>query len=387
MPSTVNNDVNRVQLLRAFSPRPILSYKDDRKFFTSFKKNIESTFLAIDTFENVLVIGDHGSGKTSLLNHISYQLDDDNDTILIKFSALTLTNFDQRNLLKKIVDDLRENSKKLRPKSDKILEGVLFAIDGPRRQVQLEEEEEEEEEEERTKESKDYSKLLDRFTAIIEHLKKDQIKVCIIIDDIDKIDSGLVWLTFRNIRDQIWKLKISIILTALPNQISEITKSPLDHFFSYWVKISMFDFKSTRELVKRRLDYAHSDIEIGGDAIEETLRRTGGNPRDILDIFRRVFESKKTSNVISRHDIENISVIFSNKLPSIEKEIFNYLVHNPNSSSSSADFVKKIGVSRSRIAQILSKLRKEGCIVSKQEGRVVRYYVTESGLERRKEIV
>ncbi|MEK7175308.1 MAG: hypothetical protein AAB693_00680, partial [Patescibacteria group bacterium] len=102
--------------------------------------------------------------------------------------------------------------------------------------------------------------------------------------------------------------------------------------------------------------------------------------------FRKVFESEKTSGVINREDVEQVGIIFSNKLPSIEKEIFNYLVHNPNSSPSSDDFTKKMRVSRSRIAQILSKLRKEGYIVSKKEGKTVKYYVTESGLDRRKEI-
>ncbi len=378
MSSTVNSNSNKIELLRAFSSRPILTHEEDKKLFTSFEKNIESIILAIDTFENALIVGDHGSGKSSLLNHISHKLTDDENTLLIKLSALNLENFNQQNFLKHVIEILREESKQYRSKSGKLLDGFIRTMGDKRMQDELEER--------RAKEYSDLSKLQTKFITMVEHLKENQIKICIIVDDIDKIDSNLVWLTFRNIRDQIWKLKISIILTVLPNQVSEITKSPLDHFFSYWVKISAFDFKSTKELVQHRLDYAHSNIKIDDEAIEETLRRTGGNPRDILDVFRRVFESGKTSSVISRQDIEQVSIIFSNKLPSLEKDIFNYLVHNPDSSSSSTDFAKKMRVSRSRIAQILSKLRKDGYIISHKQGKVVRYSVTDSGLERRKEI-
>ncbi|MEK7175309.1 MAG: ATP-binding protein, partial [Patescibacteria group bacterium] len=216
-----------------------------------------------------MIIGEQGSGKSSLLNHILYKLNDDENTLLIKLSALNLENFNQQNFLKHVVEILREESKQYRSKSGKLLDGFLRTMTDKSIQDELEER--------RAKEYSDISKLQTRFITMVEHLKKNQIKICIIVDDIDKIDSNLVWLTFRNIRDQIWKLKISIILTALSNQVSEITKSQLDHFFSHWIKISPFNFKSTRELVQRRLDYAHSDIKVTDDAVEETLRRTGGN--------------------------------------------------------------------------------------------------------------
>ena len=72
-----------------------------------------------------MIIGEQGSGKSSLLNHLLYKLDDDENTLLIKLSALNLENFNQQNFLKHVVEILREESKQYRSKSGKILDGFL----------------------------------------------------------------------------------------------------------------------------------------------------------------------------------------------------------------------------------------------------------------------
>ena len=210
--------------------------------------------------------------------------------------------------------------------------------------------------------------------------------VCIIIDDTDKIESGLIWQTFRNIRDQIWKLRISIIISVLPNQVSEITKPPLDHFFAYQIKLSALNDITSRELIMKRVRSAKVFTEIDEDLVKEILRRTDGNPQSTIDVFKQILEDKKQLDHISKKDIEKMGIAFLNKLSDIDRSVCNYILHNGGASASDSIFAKQIGVSRSRLAQILNKLRKRGIVGSKKDGRITTYFVTENGLKQRKDV-
>lgn len=369
--STVNSNPERIRLLSIFSSRPIQSYEEDKNYFVSFREEAEKILLAIETYENAIIIGDRGSGKTSLLNHMMYKLMDDPKLICVELSALSLSQFDQITLLRRIIKELREKSEKFRSKSEKILEGIFSTMDS----VQ-----ERKERQRRFEEEDDPHVLLKILNVIMNNLRKSQIKICFLLDDTDKIDSKLVWQTFRNIRDEIWKLKISIILTVLPSQVSEITRPPLDHFFHYWIKISPFNFSSVKELIEQRTQSISSKIRIDDDALKEILKRADGNPRNVLEILKKIFETEST-NKITRKEIDNLGLVFANAMPDIEKAICNYLIRHPYTSASSGDFATQIGVSRSRLAQILNKLKREGLIGSKQDGRMTTYYITESGLE------
>lgn len=371
--STVNNNLDKIQLLTRFSSRPLTSYEEDKNYFVPFEEETKKIILAIETYENAIIIGDRGSGKTSLLNHISYKLADDPKIIIIQLSSLSLSQFDQITLLHRIIRELRERTRSLRSKSAKVLDGIFTAMGTTPDRIDREKVLEEE---------NDPYVLLRRLNVVMAELRKNQIKVCFSLDDTDKIDSKLVWQTFRSMRDEIWKLKISIIMTLLPSQVSEVTRPPLDHFFHYWIKISSFEISSIKKLIEKRMQAINLKVPIDDDALTEILNRADGNPRNILEILKKLFETGST-NKITRNEINNLGLIFTNKLPSIEKDVSNYLLQHPYTSASSQDFVKQIGVSRSRLAQILNKLKKEGLIGSKQDGRMTSYYITQRGLEMR----
>ena len=98
---------------------------------------------------------------------------------------------------------------------------------------------------------------------------------------------------------------------------------------------------------------------------------------------KRVLESTKENNKITENMIGELDLPYSSELSNIERSVINYLIHNPHVSASSEDFSKNLGVTRSRLAQILNELRERKLIKSAKEGRKEKYYVTNRGLHSR----
>lgn len=373
MGSTVNSD-EQIQLLRVFTARPLVSYGETQNLFVPFEEENRRLLLAVETHENSIVIGERGSGKSSFLNRFFYEFENDSHFIIAKMSALNMPNFNQTSFLSNVFNEIKDIAKN-RSNKEKFLEilQTYFASRQERETSPIPNEED------------DYYAMMKRFSSLIENLNKNGFTICIILDDTDKINSQLIWQAFRNMRDEIWKLRISIILTALPNQVSEITKPPLDHFFSYWIKLPAFDHMRAKQLIDRRLRDLGFDISVEPNTLEEIVNRADGNPRYILEIFKRLFEQTPIPRVITNREIDNLGVIFSNKLPELEKQICEYLIRNPYTSASSESFIDDMGVKRPRLAQVLNSLKRRGLIGSRQEGRQVTYFVTEKGLKRQEQ--
>ncbi len=353
-----------------------MSLEEDRKFFTNFKDEIRQTLLAIETYENAIIVGERGSGKTSFLNHIYHNLLENKRVLTVRFSTLKVIDINQVNFLTGIFNEVVSLSHKYFSNKVKLKNFLISMFEPSQKNLRDTEYEVPKD---------DFYVALDKFTSIIDYLKKDGVDICVILDDTDKIDSKLIWNIFRGIRDALWKLKIPIIITSLPNQVNEITKVPLDHFFPYLIKLKSFDLDSSHELIEKRLQYSDLNVKLNNEVMEEILRRTGGNPRDIIEIFKKLFEDIEIKDSITKKQLESLGLLFSKKLPNIERSVCNYLIHYPNTSASSPEFASSIGVTRSRLAQILNKLKKQGMIGSKKEGKTVTYFLTSYGKHYRNE--
>lgn len=383
-----SNNTVKIALLRTFTSRPLLSLEDDKRYFTDFEDETQKILLTINTNENALIIGDRGSGKTSLFNHIIYHLKKNNETVPIRMNALRMEKFDQTSFLSDLLFELVDVMNKYESHTDKfkktlvkMAESGLLGLPGTNIPNTT-----------GSKLNYDFSRkddvdtLLNRLSTLVNSLRKQGITLCILLDDSDKIGSDVIWSTFRGIRDSLWELRISIIMTVLPNQVSEITKPPLDHFFQYWIKLKPFDKIKTKEFLKKRLTDSGILVEVEDDAVDRIVEKTKGNPRSLAEIFKYIFENNPSLKIITKEQVENFGIPYSPSFSDIERAVFNYLIHKPYTSASSEDFVKNIGVSRSRIAQILNELKDKQLIASKKEGKKVQYFITSKGVLKRQEL-
>ena len=379
-------DKQNVELLRIFSPRPLQSMGDDESFFVNVDE-IQKIHLAIETNENALIIGERGSGKTSLLNHLKYEYtnsEKDKQIIPVQLNLLRIENFNQTTFLETLINNIFDSAIKFRTKGEKI-RSILEKL-GPSGNV---------DENIRSfpitiegnisygRKEVDYESLVERLERLVHALQNRNIQIFIIIDDGDKIHSELIWNVFRGLRDTLWDLKVSLVLSILPDQVSEITKPPLDQFFSYWIKMKPYGQMKTHDLISKRVKFAKQKIELSDDALARIVQDTKGNPRSIISMMKRIFESKRKTNEITEKIVEELGTPYQLELNNIESSVINYLVHNPHVSASSEDFSESLGVTRSRLAQILYELKQKGLITSEKDGRRMKYYITNKGIYKR----
>ena len=379
-------DKQNIDLLRVFSPRPLLSMVDDESFFVSVDE-IQKIHRAIKTNENALIIGERGSGKTSLLNHLNYQYTEskkDKQNMPVQLNLLRIESFNQTTFLETLIDNIFDSAMKFRTAGEKFrraLEksGVIYNLNENMRSFPI------------TlkgnimygRKNASYETLVERLERLVHSLRDRNIQIFVMIDDGDKINSELIWGVFRKLRDTLWDLRVTLVMSVLPEQVAEITKPPLDQFFQYQIKVKHYDQMKALELITKRAKFAKQKIEFEKDALARLVADTKGNPRSIITVTKRVLESTKENNKITENMIGELDLPYSSELSNIERSVINYLIHNPHVSASSEDFSKNLGVTRSRLAQILNELRERKLIKSAKEGRKEKYYVTNRGLHSR----
>lgn len=387
MPLTDKSDNRMIALLRAFSPRPLLSLEDTRKFFVEFQE-LQKIRLAIETHENALVIGERGSGKTSTFNYLYYYFMDEKSTepiIPVHFSVLTLNEFNQTNFLRALINHIVNAAVKYQTSSEKFRNVMMKLFLSPEARTKIV----------RTplpadlelrygiQRKDDFESLSDTLVALIEDLHKKDVQLFIMLDDTDKISSEIIWSTFRGMRDLLWELKTSIIISALPEQVSEMTKPPLDQFFPYWIKMTSFGVNLAKKLIEKRLEYANSNITIDDKALQHIVEKTKGNPRSIIGMAKNLFETNEPTNKFTLEQVDNLDLPYSSAMNDMERAVINYLAHNLFASASSKEFEESMAVTRSRLAQILNELKNKGLIDSRKEGRKMKYFITDKGLLKR----
>lgn len=381
MPLTDQTDDWKLDVLRSFSPRPLMSLEDDRNYFTKYEE-IEKIIRAVEIGENVLIIGDRGSGKTSLLNHMLYHYFNTKSTeqvIPVRFSALSIEELNQKNLVRSLIRNIFDSISKIKSTSERIKVILNKMIDSsPTTLPDLAKLDSMLQTNTDTARD-DFEALTERLSELVLSIRKKEINFFVMIDDLDKFPADKVWHTFRSIRDILWELHFSLIITALPDQVSEITKPPLDQFFPYWIKIPSFDMEYTKNLIEKRFN--KSQVTISNDALEAIVNRTKGNPRSIIAIMKNVIESSDFSGQITLDNINNLGLPYSIRLSDIQRAVINYLSENPNTSASTKNFIARIGVTRSRLSQILNDLKKDDLIDSKKVGRSTCYFITRKGIE------
>jgi len=315
--------------------------------------------------ENALVIGERGSGKTTLMNQALLKMSKQG-LLAVSLKALEIgEHFSQQAFVAKLVNEFalpyeklpRERAKRFARTVATGLSGIgPISVDG----------------------------LLDVRTAspleplrdVLTQLRTKFRAIAVFVDDCDKIEASEIWASLRGIRDRVWELNISLVLSVLPEQAGIITSPPLDQFFPFLVSLHKFGRDDLRDLIERRLH--NKNLIVTDSALDELLLRSSGNPRVALTIVRRMLESYAgdTSKVVlDEEDVGRASLIFTNVKSALEQALLSYLATHPETSASDPSLIKEMGVTRSRLVQVLSRLKSQGLVEGKKIGKKVVYCV------------
>src|SRR5208283_860022 len=98
------------QALPRFNARPLFSTERDMQFFVDRNDELELLEKAIEHEFNALILGERGSGKTSILNSLAYRLEGNKEGIMTVYVSAMLYSIDTPiKLLQALLTELIKN--------------------------------------------------------------------------------------------------------------------------------------------------------------------------------------------------------------------------------------------------------------------------------------
>ncbi len=356
--------------VRILSDRPILPTAYDMDLFVGRANEFEKAIEVIFYGENLLIIGDRGSGKTSFLNYLKYFVS--RKDLLWKYRTET------KKILPIFIDFFEHGEQFTREVFlQSLIKGIFRELsknEQLKNTLSVSEK--------WIKEKTDFIETLDMLQNLSMRIYDEGYHLIYFYDNLDKINGRDIWTSLRGIRDALWVMQFSLVFSLASNQFKYIYKPPLDRFFPYIIRLGPLSRRDIKKFIDKRLG---PNFHITNDVLDLIIERTQGNPLSILLIIRSAYESlgpekegKKISFTISDLDSNykfNLSKYMS-QLSSSHKNVMQYLMKYDGVSASDKEFIKEIGLGRSRLTQILKELLERGLLSSKKKGRKKRYFIS-----------
>ena len=169
---------------------------------------------------------------------------------------------------------------------------------------------------------------------------------------------------FGRLRDGLWELPIQWVVAGSASSLDP----PADTFFDAVVALLPFDHEGLRELV--RLRAASGTPEEGGlllsraePVIESVAPCT---PRRALSVLRDLYLSDDLAE--ATRDLANLQSARASLKPTANK-LLDALIHHGPTYAGDAELLAEVGVTRSRVVQLLAELEADGLVIAQRAGR------------------
>ena len=169
---------------------------------------------------------------------------------------------------------------------------------------------------------------------------------------------------FGRLRDGLWELPIQWVVAGSASSLDP----PADTFFDAVVALLPFDHGGLRELV--RLRAASGTPEEGtlltsrADSVIETVAPC--TPRRALSVLRDLYLSDDLAEATSQ--LANLRSARQSLKPTANK-LLDALIHHGPTYAGDAELLAEVGVTRSRIVQLLAELEADGLVTAQRAGR------------------
>ena len=182
-----------------------------------------------------------------------------------------------------------------------------------------------------------------------------------LVDDLD--EKGIVEM-FGRLRDQAWELPIQWVVSGT----SAALDPPADTFFDVVVELERFDSEELQDLLRRRTetgtpaqrDTLHMMSESALDAVSPCT------PRRALSVLRDLYLSDDLEHEAIR--LEEIQKVRALLKPTAVK-VLDALGERGPTYAGDEQLLAEVGVTRSRVVQILAELEAQGMVTAERSGR------------------
>ena len=201
----------------------------------------------------------------------------------------------------------------------------------------------------------------------LRHLKKavgligDEPLHVVLVDDVDRKDCHEL---FGRLRDGLWELPIQWVVTGTSASLD----APADTFFDAVVELPPFDHEALRELVRLRAASGTPEegrllVSRAGPVIESVAPCT---PRRALSVLRDLYLSDDLAE--ATRDLANLQSARANLKPTANS-VLDALIHYGPTHAGDPHLLEEVGITRSRVVQLLGDLEADGLVISQRVGR------------------
>lgn len=200
-----------------------------------------------------------------------------------------------------------------------------------------------------------------RYLRKVTRLREGEHRPVVLVDDLHQEACHEL---FGRLRDDLWELPIQWVVAGSASSLDP----PADTFFDAVVELPLLDDEGLRELVRRRAASGTRGEEnlllsVVDSAIESVAPCT---PRRALSVLRDLYLSDDLAEATSQ--LASLQSARASLKPTANK-LLDALIHHGPTHAGDADLLSEVGVTRSRVVQLLAELEADGFVVAQREGR------------------
>ena len=312
--------------------RPLTASEADKHLFANRSSELQRVRRALDLGLNAYVHGPPGSGRTSFLRQVERGRPEARYVRLQEFETL-------EDRLDQVERAVTGNNALERPRPSPFAEPFkAFSTT----QVKI---------------VADPLRYLRRAVGLIG----DEPFHVVLVDDLDRKDCHEL---FGRLRDALWELPIQWVVAGSSLSLDP----PADSFFDAVVELLPFDHEGLRELV--RLRAASGTPEEGrllSSRAEPVIENVAPcTPRRALSVLRDLYLSDDLVGATSQ--LANLQAARASLKPTANK-LLDALIHHGPTYAGDAELLAEVGVTRSRVVQLLAELEADGLVTAQRAGR------------------
>jgi GTPase SAR1 family protein len=303
------------------SGRPLLDTRPDHELFVDRVDEMDRVRAGLSQGLNCLVVGERGSGKTSLVRALMFearQQADPADRPLPELLYVRGAGAESASeLLARTADALAQHQGD--PPVDRS-QGTASGL----------------------------------IAELGERVGRN--RVILALDD---APAGAGNALFGTLRDELWSIDLRWLVTVVTADSGALIRPPADAFFESQVELAPLPVNASIEVLRRRMG------EVPDRLLEEVAQIGGGNPRRLLDVARELGGDYSQWSAFSSAAAEREKALAA--LGRSARMLAVELAALGGASASDDRLLSRMGWTRPRAVQVLAEMEKAGLVTASSE--------------------
>jgi len=314
------------------STKPLVQSRADQRRFVDRSRETDAIIRAVGASEPVLLLGERGSGRTSLLNHVVWLLarrKGPHQTVMVSGELAGSPS----QLLGVLVARVQRLAEPAGSRGGWIEDlRALSMPDGPFGQVAQP------------------AILIELIDLLGERLAALGRPVCLIVDGIaPSVAHGV----FGSLRNELWALEgVSWVVAGDSSGEALYLEPPADAFFERTVRLGALSDADAAKLLRAHVP------ELADAEVERAIAVAGGNPRRLLRAADDIGAGIAPTSPAADELAQRASALAG----PLAGALVGYLVAHGPAAASDETMLRQVGASRQRMSQLMHKLESAGLL-------------------------